>query len=1095
MKKLLYSIATLAILCFAAGCQREVDIDPVKGELVETEFVVTLDDATVTKAAIGNQAAFIDKLVIATFKKSNGQYLADLNEANGNFTIQPVATNNDGHKQFAVKAKLVRNFAYTIGFFAMNQNAPYTLGTDGVITMTAADANDETLDAFFAAEDITLDPDTPASLTKSITLTRPLAQINVLSDPADWAAASTSGITANLQSSISIAKAPNKISLLDGDVSGEVTLAFNQTAIPEGTINVAAANETAINAKYVAMAYILSADSASPVDVTFTVPANGTDFTGFTRTVQNVPNKRNYKTNLHGDLFTTQGDFTVVISEGFGGNDNQDINIPQPTITPVTNSTIPESVTTANPGITVPTVTTGNNVTTSTSAGPLYFGIDSNSSGAITYSSSDHTVGTIDNNGVFTAVGPGTTNITVTQAAGTQTKAIGDPLAELTIVYHVTVEGPTTYAITKNNPENGTLTIKIGDDVVTEAEENATITVVAAPADGYQVATLTYTEEGGDPVDIKATGSFTMPAKAVAVNATFELIPPSNYTITVNQPAAGGTIAASATSATEGTEITLTPTPATGYELGAWTVMKGSEAVPVADNKFSMPAGDVTVTATFNKINYTISVGTLTGGSLSAAASANYGDEVTVTVTPADGKQLKSGTLKYTPAGASAVAIDEGTKKFTMPAANVTLSAEFEDIPVTTYNVTIDGTIEHGTIVASPVNAAAGAEITLTITPDSGYQLKDNTLVAIWNGTPDIEIANNKFTMPAGDVEVSAEFELIPVKTLTGIEITTASTLLEFTVGDTFDFDGVVTATFANATPATETIAKADLVFKDENNNVLTPGTTVLSSAKDELYISVEYTYGGVTKSDIYTIVVNAAAQGKTLSSIEVTQNPTKASYIVLDTFSADGLEVTAHYSDNSTADVTNSISYDTDTATLTASSSSDPKSVTVSYTEGGVTKTASFNVTVSTVTDVLNNANTINETTTTYSEWSNKTDSSHAVYAGQSAGQNGTIQLRTTNSNSGVISTTTGGLVKSVKIKFNSSTADARIVWVYGSNTAYTSPANLFDNSLQGTRIAEITKSSEDNTVIEIVGDYKYIGLRSSSGALYIDSIEIVWK
>ena len=87
MKKLLYSIATLAILCFAAGCQREVDIDPVKGELVETEFVVTLDDATVTKAAINNNAANIDKLYIAAFKTSDGSYLSEISEENENFVI------------------------------------------------------------------------------------------------------------------------------------------------------------------------------------------------------------------------------------------------------------------------------------------------------------------------------------------------------------------------------------------------------------------------------------------------------------------------------------------------------------------------------------------------------------------------------------------------------------------------------------------------------------------------------------------------------------------------------------------------------------------------------------------------------------------------------------------------------------------------------------------------------------------------------------------------------------------------------------------------------------------------------------------------
>lgn len=789
MKKLFYFLTLTAALAFAASCAKEVDIDPTKGEFVETTFIVALDDATATKTGIANDGKLVDKLTVYAFK-NDGTYLPELNVDNKNFVIEDI--NIEGTKpQFGVKAKLVRNFPYKLAFFAYKSgnNAPYTLSVVNdkpIITMTGANANDESLDAFFFVtpdnDPVILDPDTPASLAKTFTLSRPLAQVNILSDPADWAAATTSGILTGLQSSVSIAKAPNVLNLVDGSVSGEATLTFAKAAAPTGTINVAAANETAVNANYVAMAYVLSSATANPVDVTFAVSSDNPDFGGFTREVKNVPNKRNYQTNLHGDLFTTSSDFTIELDGTWGGDsNNQSINIPTATITNPTS--VPSGITAS-----LPIITTGNNVTTTVAAGNLYFGIgeaDTDSNGAITYSSSDHNVGTIDNQGVFTPVGTGTTNITITQAAGTATKAVGDPRAEITIVYHVTVEGAATYAITAaSGIENGSISFKVGDDAVTVAEENATVTVVVTPEDGYQLATLTYTPAGGTATDIKEAKSFTMPAKAVEVAATFEEIPPSNYTVSIAS-LTGGTIVASPVSGVEGTEITLT-------------------------------------------------------------------------VTPESGKQLKEGTLKYTPVGGdTATSIDETTKKFNLPAANVTVSAEFEAIP--TYNVTIDSDIEHGTIEATPSNAAAGTEITLTIEPENGYKLKENSLVAVWNGTQDIEIANNKFTMPAGAVVVSAEFELIPVKTLTEIEITTASTLASFTVGDTFDFDGVVTATFANASPATETIAKADLVFKDENDNVLVPGTTVLNNEWDDQIISVSYTYSGVTEDALYQIDVVAS--------------------------------------------------------------------------------------------------------------------------------------------------------------------------------------------------------------------------------------------
>ena len=61
-----------------------------------------------------------------------------------------------------------------------------------------------------------------------------------------------------------------------------------------------------------------------------------------------------------------------------------------------------------------------------------------------------------------------------------------------------------------------------------------------------------------------------------------------------------GSITASPTSATEGTTITLTATPASGYELGHWTVTDASDnEIEVIENQFEMPVGGAIVSATF----------------------------------------------------------------------------------------------------------------------------------------------------------------------------------------------------------------------------------------------------------------------------------------------------------------------------------------------------------------------------------------------------------------------------------------------------------------------------------------------------------------
>lgn len=146
----------------------------------------------------------------------------------------------------------------------------------------------------------------------------------------------------------------------------------------------------------------------------------------------------------------------------------------------------------------------------------------------------------------------------------------------------------------------------------------------------------------------------------------------------------------------------------------------------------------------------------------------------------------------------------------------------------------------------------------------------------------------------------------------------------------------------------------------------------------------------------------------------------------------------------------------------------------------------------ITTVTDVLNRDFT-GVTGTNYTSWSGKTSESSAVYAGQSAGGNSSIQLRSNNSNSGIITTISGGKVKRIVVAWNSSTASGRTLDIYGKNSAYTSPTELYNSSNQGTKLGSIKCGT--STTLEITGDYTYIGLRSASSAMYLASIEIVWE
>ena len=144
------------------------------------------------------------------------------------------------------------------------------------------------------------------------------------------------------------------------------------------------------------------------------------------------------------------------------------------------------------------------------------------------------------------------------------------------------------------------------------------------------------------------------------------------------------------------------------------------------------------------------------------------------------------------------------------------------------------------------------------------------------------------------------------------------------------------------------------------------------------------------------------------------------------------------------------------------------------------------------TVDDVLDLAFT-GMSGTSYATWSNKTGDSGAVYAGQSAGGNESIQLRSNNSNSGVISTTSAGKVRKVVVTWNANTSDGRTLDIYGSNEAYTSPTELYGDNLKGSKLGSIVKGT--STELEIIGDFAYIGMRSNTGAMYLTDITITWE
>ena len=280
--------------------------------------------------------------------------------------------------------------------------------------------------------------------------------------------------------------------------------------------------------------------------------------------------------------------------------------------------------------------------------------------------------------------------------------------------------GAVKYSINVVQPANGTVSAS-----ATSATAGTTVELTASPAEGY---TLDYFTLDGERIN---GNTFIMPARNVEVSAVFTA---NAYSITVVQPA-GGTVSASATSATAGTTVKLTANPAEGYTLDYFTL----DGARINGDTFIMPARNVDVSAVFTANAYSITVVQPTGGTVSASAtSATAGTTVKLTATPAEGYTLDYFTL-------DGERINGNT--FIMPARNVEVSAVFT---ANAYSITVVQPAG-GSVAASATSAAAGTTIELTATPAEGYTLDYFTL----DGE---RINGDTFIMPARNVDVSAVF-------------------------------------------------------------------------------------------------------------------------------------------------------------------------------------------------------------------------------------------------------------------------------------------------------------------------------------------------
>ena len=256
-----------------------------------------------------------------------------------------------------------------------------------------------------------------------------------------------------------------------------------------------------------------------------------------------------------------------------------------------------------------------------------------------------------------------------------------------------------------------------------------------------------------------SAGSVTSDAATLTVEA---YTPPTTYTISADaSPAEGGSVSGGG-SYTEGTSVTLTATANSGYRFVGW--MEGDQTVST-DTTYAFPANsNRSLNAQFEKV-YTVTVNVSGNGTATADKNtAAAGEAVTLTATPNSGYHFTGWTSSD---GVTFANASSESTTFTMPAGDVTVTAGFTRISPgsTTYAITAPD-VENGTVRVSPSRASRGTTVTITVTPDEGYELESLTVL----DSRDNEITltdkgdgKYTFTMPSGRVTVEASFaEIAP---------------------------------------------------------------------------------------------------------------------------------------------------------------------------------------------------------------------------------------------------------------------------------------------------------------------------------------------
>ena len=418
------------------------------------------------------------------------------------------------------------------------------------------------------------------------------------------------------------------------------------------------------------------------------------------------------------------------------------------------------------------------------------------------------------------------------------------------------------------------------------------------------------------------------------------------------------------------------------------------------------------------------------------------------------------GTTSYTP-NADYAQVGSSSK----PASSITFTMSFDTaVKITAFSISLGGfSGTAGTVTLKVGNTSVGTGSLsttndVTVEATNRNATSDTLTATITSISKGVKVYSISYTAVATSQEV----------TLSSISLNTTDVKKHFVVGDSFEYTGLIVTAH----------------YSDSSSEVVNSGYNVSSpnmvSAGNK---TVTVTYSGKTAT--YEITVASSTPTSITATVE---NDT---YYAGDTITSSDITV----KDNLNNTITDFEFSDHQFLYSESGSNGSFELNELDVTYGNLSTKLEIYVgrrqykTPSTITDTITAADLV-ATTTNYLDFDNVYKNSDATYKGQSAkDSSGNIQLRSNNSNSGIVSTSSGGTIKSVTIEVGTG---SNTVQVYGKNTAYSGATDLYSNnsSTQGALVGSLTSTG----TINFTTPYSYVGIRSSSGAIYLSSIAITY-